>query len=113
MILPGSYTLTIILLILSLLCWGSWANTFKLAGKWRYELYYFDFAIGVVIVALIAALTFGSLGWDGFSFIDDVRNAGKRQELFAFLAGGIFNLGNMFLMAAISLAGLSVAFPIT
>jgi glucose uptake protein len=112
MILPGSYAFSVVLLILSLLCWGLWANTFKLAGKWRYELYYFDFAIGMSIAALIAALTFGSMGWDGFSFLDDVRNAGKRQELFAFLGGGVFNLGNVLLLASISVSGLSVGLPI-
>ena len=112
MILPASYLFTVILLILSLLCWGSWANTLKLAGKWRYELYCFDFAAGAFLIALIAALTFGSLGWDGFSFVDDIRNSGKRQELFAFLGGAIFNLGNMLLLASVSIAGLSVAFPV-
>lgn len=112
MILPGSYIFTILLLIVSMLCWGSWANTFKLTGKWRFELFYFDFAFGVFLAALIAALTFGSMGWDGFSFLDDVRNAGKRQDLFAFVAGAVFNLANMLLVAAISLAGMSVAFPI-
>lgn len=113
MILPGSSTLTLILLILSLLCWGSWANTFKLAGKWRFELYYFDFAVGMLLASLIAAFTFGSLGWDGFSFLDDLRNAGKREDLYAFLGGAVFNLGNTFLLAAISVAGLSVAVPVS
>jgi glucose uptake protein len=112
MILPASYLFTVILLILSLLCWGSWANTLKLAGKWRYELYCFDFAAGAFLIAAIAAMTFGSLGWDGFSFLDDIRNSGKRQELFAFLGGSAFNLGNMLLLAAVSIAGLSVAFPV-
>jgi glucose uptake protein len=112
MILPASHLFTIILLVLSLLCWGSWANTLKLTGKWRFELYCFDFAAGAFLIAVIAALTFGSLGWDGFSFLDDIRNSGKRQELFAFLGGAVFNLGNMLLLAAISIAGLSVGFPV-
>jgi glucose uptake protein len=113
MILPGSYVYTLIVLILSMLCWGSWANTFKLTGgKWRFELFYFDFAVGALLASLIAALTFGSLGWDGFSFLDDLRNAGKRQDAFAFVAGCIFNLANMLLVGAISIAGMSVAFPI-
>jgi len=113
MLLPGSYIFSILLLILSMLCWGSWANTFKLAGgKWRFELFYFDFAFGLAVAALIAALTFGSMGWDGFSFLDDVRNAGKRQDLYAFAAGAVFNLANMLLVASISLAGMAVAFPV-
>jgi glucose uptake protein len=113
MILPGSYVFTLAILILSMLCWGSWANTYKLTGgKWRFELFYFDFALGVLAVSLLAAFTFGTLGWDGFQFLDDLRNAGKRQDLFAFTAGCVFNLANMLLVAAISVAGMSVAFPI-
>ena len=102
-----------LLLVLALFCWGTWATTFKMTGpKWRFELYYYDFAIGVVLATVIAGLTFGSLGWDGFSFIDDLRNAGKRQDLFGFLGGCVFNLGNMLMLASVSLAGMSVAFPI-
>ncbi|MDQ1471160.1 MAG: glucose uptake protein [Bryobacterales bacterium] len=112
MILPGNYAVTLVLLILSLLFWGSWANTFKLTQKWRYELYYLDFSVGVVMAAFIAALTLGTLGWDGFSLLDDVRNAGKRQDMYALTAGAAFNLGNMLLVASLSLAGMSVALPI-
>ena len=100
------------LTILSLLCWGSWANSYKLAGKWRYELYYFDFAAGVVVAAFLYAMTVGNLGYDGFSFMDDLMHAGKRQWLYGFMGGVIFNLGNMFLMSAISVAGMAVAFPV-
>lgn len=112
MILPGSTFVTILLLALSLFCWGSWANTFKLAGKWRFELYYFDFAMGALATAILIALTFGSLGWDGFSFIDDLRIAGKHQELYGFLSGCIFNLGNMLLLGAVSVTGMAIAFPV-
>jgi glucose uptake protein len=112
MILPGSFAAVLILLIAGMLGWGVWANTFKATGgKWRFELFYFDFAIGVLLVATLLALTAGSLGFDGFSFADDLRLAGKRQELFGFLGGVVFNLGNMLLLAAVSLTGLAVAFP--
>ncbi|MDP9054365.1 MAG: hypothetical protein M3N93_08715 [Acidobacteriota bacterium] len=113
MILPASHVTVYLLLIFGLLCSGLWANTFKSASqKWRFELFYFDFALGVLIAALVLALTAGSLGFDGFSFLDDIRLAGKRQELFGFVAGGIFNLGNMLMVAAISIAGMSIAFPL-
>lgn len=113
MILPSTYLFSVILLLIGMLCSGAWASTLKAAGsKWRFELYYFDFAIGVFLAAILAALTLGSLGWDGFSFLDDVRNAGKRQELFSFLAGCLINLGNMMLLASVSMTGLAVAFPI-
>src|SRR5580658_9796674 len=112
MILPGSNAAMLILLIAGMLAWGTWANMFKAArGKWRFELFCFDFAIGVLLAATALALTAGSLGFDGFSFADDLRLAGKRQELFGFLAGVIFNLGNMLLLGAVSVTGMAVAFP--
>ena len=113
MILPSSQITVIILLVLGMLGWGLWANTFKSArGKWRFELFYFDFAVGVVLAAIILALTAGSLGFDGFSFLDDLRLSGKRQEVSGVAAGAIFNLGNMLLLGAISIAGMTIAFPI-
>jgi len=111
MILPTTYAVALILLIFSMLCWGSWANTFKLARNWRFELFYFDYAIGVVIAAVIAAFTFGSMG-DNLTFLDNLSITGKRQMAMAFVAGGVFNLANMLLVAAISLAGMAVAFPV-
>ena len=101
------------MLVLGMLCRGLWANTFKAErGKWRFELYCFDFAIGVLVAATIFAFTLGSLGFDGFSVMDDLRLAGKRQEAVAFIAGVVFNLGNMLELGAVSISGLAVAFPI-
>jgi glucose uptake protein len=112
MVLPETYTSALLLTILSMLCWGSWANTYKLAGKWRFELYYFDYALGVLIAATIAAFTFGTLGYDGFLFLDDLMRAGKRNMAYGFAGGVVFNLANMLLVAAIAVAGLAVAFPV-
>jgi len=112
MILPETYVTALLVMILSMLCWGSWANTYKLAGKWRFELYYFDYALGVLAMSLLLALTLGNLGFDGFSFVDDLMHAGKRQMLFGFMGGVVFNLANMLLMAAIAVAGMAVAFPV-
>ncbi len=112
MILPDSYTTALLLTILSMICWGSWANTYKLAGKWRFELFYYDYAAGVLLAAIVAAFTFGSLGFDGFLFVDDLLQAYKRKLAFGFGAGVVFNLANMLLVAAISVAGLAVAFPV-
>ena len=78
MILPHTYIATLLVLFFSMLCWGSWANTQKMSGKWRFELFYFDYAFGVLLTAVICAFTLGSLGYDGFSFLDDLMNAGKR-----------------------------------
>jgi len=112
MILPQTYGAALLLTLVSMLCWGSWANTFKLAGKWRFELFYYDYSLGLLSAAMIYALTFGNLGSDGFAFADDLAHAGKRQILFGAVGGIVFNLANMLLVAAISLAGLSVAFPV-
>ncbi|HTS64948.1 MAG TPA: hypothetical protein VMH28_23150 [Candidatus Acidoferrales bacterium] len=112
MILPETYPVVLALMILSLVCLGSWPALFKLAGKWRFELFYLDFAAGLIAAAVIYGLTVGNLGFDGFNFFDDLQHAGKRQWLFAFLAGVIFNLANMLLMAALSVSGMAIAFPL-
>jgi glucose uptake protein len=111
MILPSTYTTALLLAIFSMICWGSWANTFKLTKKWRFELYYFDFSFGLLVLALLAAFTFGSMG-DELSFLDNLSIAGKRQMAYAMAAGIVFNLANMLLVAAISVAGMAVAFPV-
>jgi glucose uptake protein len=112
MILPGSHTAVLIMLIVGMLAWGAWANLFKAAGgKWRFELFYFDFAVGLLLASVVLALTAGSLGFDGFSVRDDLQLAGKRQELWGFTAAVVFNLGNMLLLGAVSIAGMAVAFP--
>jgi glucose uptake protein len=112
MILPHTYFAALLIAILSGLCWGSWANTCKMAGKWRFELFYWDFALGAMVAATVAAFTVGTLGFDGFLFMDDLMRAGRRSIAYGAAAGGIFNLGNLFLVASISLAGISVAFPL-
>jgi glucose uptake protein len=111
MILPQSYQAVLFLTVLSLLCLGSWASAFKFAGKWRFELFYLDFAIGLLLAAVAFAFTLGNIGYDGFNFLDDLQHAGKHQWVWGFLAGLIFNFGNMLLIAAVSVSGLAVAFP--
>src|ERR1051325_9250057 len=113
MILPQTSSLVMTLMVLSLLFLGMWASTFKAAGKWRFELFYFDFAFGLLFAAVLFAFTLGDLGYDGFSFLDDLQHAGKRQWVYCFIAGLIFNLGNMLLMGATSVASMSVAFPLS
>lgn len=113
MILPQTYGMAMILLILGVLFQGSWAHIFKLGEKsWRFELLYFDFAMGAMAAALIAALTFGNLGYDNLGLVDDVFQASKRQWMLAIAAGVLFNLANMLLVAAMSLAGIAATFPV-
>ena len=84
MILPQSYPAVLFLMVLSLLCLGSWASAFKFAGKWRFEMFYLDFAIGLLLASVIFAFTVGNIGYDGFNFLDDLQHAGKRQWLYVF-----------------------------
>jgi glucose uptake protein len=113
MILPASQGATLALLIISLICWGSWANTLKLAGKWRFELYYYDFALGFAVLAAVAAFTGGSMNSGELTFQDNFLITGYRNMAYAVAAGVVFNLGNMLLAAAISVAGMALAFTIT
>jgi glucose uptake protein len=110
MILPASYAITLLILVISMICWGSWANTLK-KSNWRFELFYFDYAIGTVLAATIFAFTAGSMGTE-ITVSDNFLLAAKKPILWAFVAGVIFNLANMLLVAAIDLAGMSVAFPV-
>jgi glucose uptake protein len=113
MILPHTDFAVLLVMLLGLLCWGSWANTFKLAGNLRFELFYYDFALGVLATAGICACTAGSMGFDGFTVMDDLLNASKHQILYGVAAGALFNFGNMLLMAAVAVAGMTLAFPVS
>ena len=112
MILPTTYGAALMLLILSMLCWGSWANTQKLAGKWRFELFYYDYSLGMLVCAVIACYTFGQFLPKELTFSDNLLLAGRREMAWAIAAGGVFNLANLLLVAAIAVAGMAVAFPI-
>lgn len=111
MILPTTYASALLLLILSFLCLGLWINTFKATGRWRFELYSIDFAVGSILVAVIAAFTLGTLGPD-LAFSDRLLVAGRSSQAFVVAAGFLFNLGNMLLLAAVSLLGAAGAFPL-
>lgn len=111
-ILP-SYTAAVVCCIITMICWGSWANTQKLAAAgWRFELFYWDYVIGIVLLSLVFALTLGSFGEGGRSFIADLLQADSRNLVSALMGGVIFNAANILLGAAIAMAGMSVAFPV-
>jgi glucose uptake protein len=113
MILPQTQLTAVLLMVFSMLCLAGWIGCFKRAGKWRFELFYYDFVVGAALAAVVAAFTFGSLGFDGFLFQDDLMRAGKRSLAFGLAGGAIFNLGNMLLVGAVSVAGVAVVFPIS
>lgn len=113
MFIVNNYSLAIIFCVITMLCWGSWGNTQKLAGKtWRYELFYWDYVIGVLLLSLIFAFTLGSMGSSGRSFLPDLAQADMKNIGSAFLGGVIFNAANILLSTAIAIAGMSVAFPV-
>ncbi|HEY4414951.1 MAG TPA: multidrug DMT transporter permease [Verrucomicrobiae bacterium] len=113
MLIVQSYPLAVAMCVITMLCWGSWANTQKLATKeWRFQLFYWDYAIGVFLLALILAFTLGSSGAGGRSFLADLHQADGKWLGSALLGGVIFNLSNILLVAAIDIAGLAVAFPV-
>ena len=109
----NNYSLAVAFCVVTMLCWGSWGNTQKLAGKtWRYELFYWDYVIGVVLFALVSGLTAGSFGGGEWGFLANLRQASAANLGSAFLGGIVFNAANILLAAAISIAGMSVAFPV-
>ena len=108
-----SYAVAVVMCVITMICWGSWANTQKLASKeWRFELFYWDYAIGVLLFALVLAFTLGSTGTAGRSFLADLSQADGANLRSAFIGGAVFNLSNILLVAAIDIAGMAVAFPI-
>lgn len=114
MVIITSYLLAVIMCVITMMCWGSWANTQKLVSgkKWAFQLFYWDYSIGVFVMALIFALTLGSLGSGGRSFFIDMGQAASGAIFSAFIGGVIFNLSNILLVIAIEIAGMAVAFPI-
>lgn len=113
MFIIDNYSTAVVFCVITMLCWGSWANTQKLASKtWRFELFYWDYVIGILLFSLISAFTLGSIGEDGRSFLEDLRQADAANIGSALLGGVIFNAANILIAAAIAIAGMSVAFPV-
>jgi glucose uptake protein len=113
MFIVNSYFLAVILCIITMLCWGSWANTMNLKPKtWPNPLFYWDYCLGIVIFMLLLGLTMGSIGNEGRSFVSDLSQANGKSLGSAFLGGVVFNLSNLLWVAAAAVAGMAVAFPI-
>lgn len=113
MFIVESYPLAVFLIVLTMICWGSWANTQKLASKeWSFPLFYWDYTVGVMLFSLILGLTVGSNGAEGQGFIENLQQSSNDVIVSALIAGVIFNIANLLLVAAIDIAGLAVAFPI-
>jgi glucose uptake protein len=113
MFTPPSLTIALLMMITSAICWGSWANTYKGVKNYRFELFYWDYAIGIFLISLILAFTMGSSGHDASSFVNNVQSADASNIVSTLVGGAIFNLANLLLVAAIDMAGLAVAFPVS
>jgi len=113
MFIPESYSLAVVLCVITMLCWGSWANTQKLASKsWPFPLFYWDYSLGIIILSLIFGLTLGSTGEAGRPFLEDLTQGSSQALISALIGGIIFNIANLLIVAAIDIAGMAVAFPV-
>jgi len=113
MIILTNYWLAILFCVFAMICWGSWSNTQKLVqSNWRFELFYWDLIIGILLMSIVSAFTVGSMGDSGRTFLDDLKQADMNSIVFAMLGGLLWNMGNLLLVAGIAIAGMSVAFPI-
>jgi glucose uptake protein len=113
MFTPQSLTIALLMMITSAICWGSWANTYKGVKNYRFELFYWDYALGIFAVSLILALTMGSTPHDSSSFLNNLHSADTTNIVSTMVGGAIFNLANLLLVAAIDMAGLAIAFPVS
>ncbi len=113
MFVVESYSTAVFFCIVTMLCWGSWANAQKAVGqRWRFELFYWDYVFGVLLAAIVFAFTFGSMGSSGRAFLADLAQADPANIRSALLGGVVFNAANILLVAAIALSGMAVAFPV-
>jgi glucose uptake protein len=113
MFTPQTFGIALVMMITSTICWGSWANAFKGTKNYRFELFYWDYVVGIVAVSLILAFTMGSAGHDSTSFLANVHSADGSNIGYALVGGAIFNVANLLLVAGIEIAGLALAFPVS
>ena len=110
---PHSLGIALFMMITSAICWGSWANTYKGVKNYRFELFYWDYAIGIFLISLILGHTMGNTGHDASSLVANIHGAATNDVILAMVGGAIFNLANLLLVAAIDMAGLAIAFPVS
>src|SRR5271169_5454141 len=110
---PHSLGIALFMMITSAICWGSWANTYKGVKNYRFELFYWDYALGIFLIALVLAFTMGNTSNDASSFLNNVRTADRSNFMYTLAGGAVFNLANLLLVAAIDMAGLAIAFPVS
>ncbi|MFT4114916.1 GRP family sugar transporter [Silvibacterium sp.] len=109
---PQTYSVALAFIVITMLCWGSWANTLKLCQGYRFQLFYWDYVIGLLVGSLLWGVTLGSMGTSGRPFFLDIAHATAPHIFYAIAGGAVFNVANLLLVAAIDIAGLAVAFPV-
>src|SRR5277367_2424087 len=110
---PHSLEIALVMMITTAICWGSWANTFKGVKNYRFELFYWDYALGIFLISVVLAFTMGTSSNDASSFLNNVRAADGSNIVYTLIGGAVFNLANLLLVAAIDMAGLAIAFPVS
>ncbi len=113
MFVVESYGLAVVLNFITMICWGSWANSKKmLSADWPFDNFYWDYVLGVFLLATTLGVTLGSHGMVGRSFFVDLAQVAPNSVGLALLGGIIFNLANIMVVGAIELAGMAIVFPI-
>jgi glucose uptake protein len=113
MFVPHNFGLALLMILTSAICWGSWANTFKGVKNYRFELFYWDYALGIFLVALALAFAMGNVPNDPSAFLNNTRLADRSNFISTLAGGAVFNLANLLLVAGIDMAGLAIAFPVS
>jgi glucose uptake protein len=113
MFVPTTFAVALLMTVLSTVCWGSFANTFKVTRNYRFDLYYWDYGLGIFLISLVLALTMGSFSGGPTAFLANLHTADTINLFYAALGGFIFNIANVLLVAGIEIVGLAIAFPIS
>jgi len=113
MFVPHTFGIALLMIFTSAICWGSWANTYKGVKNYRFELFYWDYALGIFLIAVALAFTMGNTANDASSFLNNIRAADRWNLIYTLAGGAVFNLANLLLVAAIDMAGLAIAFPVS
>ena len=112
MFIRGSYAVALVMMLLGMIFWGSWPNSYKLTHKWRFELFYSDYVLGIFLTAVVVGLTMGTF-FGPQTFLQNLFSADSKAWFYALLAGFLWNCGNILLVAGVALVGLAVAFPVS
>lgn len=113
MFVPHTFGIALLMILTSAICWGSWANTYKGVRNYRFELFYWDYTVGIFVIAVVLAFTMGNASNDASSFLTNIRSADGSNFVYTLVGGAVFNLANLLLVAAIDMAGLAIAFPVS